>query len=626
MRIIGGSCDGVLGKFSIQSSPVMQTLKSQNPKSLNSITSISNNAIYNLPFIVQSGSRGQTSSDKKTEKGTKIISIFIKGETPKFNNGGIRLPILFKEEKDDKSYNKKGNGKDKEEVPERRKGISLTIVSKMNKVKKVKVGAGPVTWPKEVEGEKSESRLEIEKAVKEIERLGRAVPVLNRERSKGLTAGVIMELKKKRLWKSVVEVMEWLRKDDWWTWDLYNYSILVSAYAKLGKVSEAQNTFNRIIAAGLEPNKVAFTALIEAHTKQNLFSEAEALLRRMETSGPSPSRVTYQTLLQAYSQAKMFSEMEALFSKLCASESEDLLPDSQMYNTIICAYARDGRSDDATRLYRRMKGGACKPTLVTFNTLIDMYSRQSRSREAESFFRQMQEAGLQPDVITYTSLLTAYGRQGRAEEAQQIFRDMICCNLRPTSVAYGALVDAYGKAGETEKAQFVFDEMISKKLYPQVQTYTALIDSYCREGAMEEAESLFRRMRSQRIKPTEATYSVLINGYREICDVSGALAKFSEMDAAGIPPAVPHYSLMIRLYAETEDFDNAYLMFKEMVDSGLEADTGARRALLEACNDEDDKNEVMLLIGELSGGKESRTAKVVFEFEDEMKVPEGLAV
>jgi pentatricopeptide repeat protein len=65
-----------------------------------------------------------------------------------------------------------------------------------------------------------------------------------------------------------------------------------------------------------------------------------------------------------------------------------------------------------------------RPNVVTYTTLIDAYSRRGRWEEAAEMFERMKKEGRRPNMVTYTCLLNAYGAAKMMDKAEDVVEEM----------------------------------------------------------------------------------------------------------------------------------------------------------------------------------------------------------
>ncbi|BFI18316.1 protein MpPPR_35 [Marchantia polymorpha subsp. ruderalis] len=226
------------------------------------------------------------------------------------------------------------------------------------------------------------------KMMNEIRMTGDAVPVLEKQRKskQSLTregiVGTLVRLKQLRVWRSIMEICEWLAEQDWWQFGFEDYSLLMMAYGKEGEPEKAEELMKRLVTANHTPNIAIYTGLMEAYARTKMYSEAEALMQRLIKEGPPPTNLTYHTLMKAYVEGNRLDDAERVFSSM----NDEVKADGRSYNLMIHAYGKAGRVAKAHELYQEMKHLKLNISIVTYNTLI---ASQKNCRDAESIYRQV---------------------------------------------------------------------------------------------------------------------------------------------------------------------------------------------------------------------------------------------
>ncbi|BBN14786.1 protein MpPPR_35 [Marchantia polymorpha subsp. ruderalis] len=435
------------------------------------------------------------------------------------------------------------------------------------------------------------------KMMNEIRMTGDAVPVLEKQRKskQSLTregiVGTLVRLKQLRVWRSIMEICEWLAEQDWWQFGFEDYSLLMMAYGKEGEPEKAEELMKRLVTANHTPNIAIYTGLMEAYARTKMYSEAEALMQRLIKEGPPPTNLTYHTLMKAYVEGNRLDDAERVFSSM----NDEVKADGRSYNLMIHAYGKAGRVAKAHELYQEMKHLKLNISIVTYNTLI---ASQKNCRDAESIYRQMQAANVRPDVYTYTGLMNVYGKARRTEATQNLFDEMVACGIRPTRTTYNVLLDAYAKSKQVDQAEIVLKRMRKDKCTPTIHSFTTLVHAYALVGQMDKAEEIMRRMKSEGVAPNVFTFSTMMSGYAAAKDLVKMMKKFNDMKNVGLRPNQAVYTVLISAWGGQEDFEAVKFWFREMVNSGFEVDQRARSALIVAAKNPEHLKEALDLLEE----------------------------
>ncbi|XP_062178713.1 pentatricopeptide repeat-containing protein At1g03540 [Phragmites australis] len=161
--------------------------------------------------------------------------------------------------------------------------------------------------------------------------------------------------------------------------------------------------------------------------------------------------------------------------------------DGVLLSALVDMYGHAGAPGDARRAFEEMRA----PDGICYTSLISAFVRNDRFEEALRWFRAMVVAnGVWPDGCTFGSMMTALGnlkrvRHGREAHAQVVTRGL-CGNV----VVESSTLDMYAKCGMMVDARKVFDRMKVRNAV----SWCALLGGYCQSGEHEEVLSLFRQM------------------------------------------------------------------------------------------------------------------------------------
>lgn len=96
-----------------------------------------------------------------------------------------------------------------------------------------------------------------------------------------------------------------------------------------------------------------------------------------------------------------------------------------------------------------------------------------RSDEAIRLFEKMRWQGVQPNKMTFTAVLSACGHAGLVDQGRKFFKLMFeKYDLEPTIHHYGCMVDIFAKAGQLEDA---YDVIKTMRVEPNIIIWTSLL-------------------------------------------------------------------------------------------------------------------------------------------------------
>ncbi|KQK10131.1 pentatricopeptide repeat-containing protein At1g69290 [Brachypodium distachyon] len=149
------------------------------------------------------------------------------------------------------------------------------------------------------------------------------------------------------------------------------YSPILKAYCKEQKTAEAAQLVAEITAAGLQLDAGSYDALIDASMTAHDFQSAFTLFKDMREARVPNLRTSYLTIMTGLTENNR--------PELMASFLDSVVDDPRIeiathdWNSIIHAFCKVGRLEDARRTYRRMVFLIFEPNNQTYLSLINGY-------------------------------------------------------------------------------------------------------------------------------------------------------------------------------------------------------------------------------------------------------------
>lgn len=284
--------------------------------------------------------------------------------------------------------------------------------------------------------------------------------------------------------------------------------------------------------------------------------------------------------------------------------------DCVSWNTVISGYAKNGRMEEALKLFNSMP----ERNVVSSNAMITGFLLNGDVDSAVGFFRKMPkrdstslsalvsglvrngelnlaarvllECGNEDDgegdlVDAYNTLIAGYGQRGKVEEARRLFdgipddqgdgNEGERRRFRRNVVSWNSMMMCYVKAGDVVSARELFNRMMER----DACSWNTMINGYVQISDMEEASKLFCKMPS----PDALSWNSIISGYAQISDLKLAKDFFERM---------PHKNLiswnsLIAGYEKHEDHRGAIKLFSQMQLEGERPDRHTLSSVLSVC-------------------------------------------
>lgn len=332
--------------------------------------------------------------------------------------------------------------------------------------------------------------------------------------------------------------------------DLMVQTTLIDTYCKCGKVSFAENLFNRMF----QRNIVAWNALIGGYALNNHPHEAlVSAVEMQETDKINPDAITMVNLLPACAQLQSLSEGKSIHG---AAFRRGFLPFSVLETALVDMYAKCRELRSAECLFKKMT----EKNLISCNAMIAAYVRNGLNRKAMELFHELQES-VKPDAVTTASIIPAYAELALLRQGRQIHGSATKNGYNSNAFILNSLIYMYAKCGDLLAAQRIFDGM----LFTDVVSWNTIIMAYGIHGFGRASIDLFTKMQEKGIKPNGSTFVSVLSS----CSISGMVDKgwtyFNSMQQDyNINLQIEHYGCMVDLLGRTGDLNKAESFIREM--------------------------------------------------------------
>ncbi|KAJ0242820.1 Pentatricopeptide repeat-containing protein [Hirschfeldia incana] len=196
------------------------------------------------------------------------------------------------------------------------------------------------------------------------------------------------------------------------------YVPILKAYCKENRTSEATQLVREISSSGVQLDVESYKALIEASMTKQDFVSALALFRDMREARVVDLKGSYLTIMTGL--------LENQRPELMASFVEEVLDDpnvevkSHDWNSIIHAFCKSKRLEDAKRTFRRMVFLQYEPNHQTYLSLINGYVSCERYFEVVVLWKEFKEGRTKLDRDLADAFLNALVKGGFFGTAMQV--------------------------------------------------------------------------------------------------------------------------------------------------------------------------------------------------------------
>ncbi|XP_054814546.1 pentatricopeptide repeat-containing protein At1g10270 isoform X2 [Prosopis cineraria] len=197
------------------------------------------------------------------------------------------------------------------------------------------------------------------------------------------------------------------------------FNIMVNECFKLGKISEALSTFKKV---GTRANSKPFA---------------------MDVAG-------YNNIISRCCENGMLSEAETLFEELC---SKSLSPDVPTHRTLIEAYLKMERIDDALRVFNRMVDAGLRVVASFGNRVFDELIKNGKAIDSAQILSKMGEKDPKPEPSCYEVVIMGLCGEGLLDKGRDLLDEVMRYGVGVTPALKEFVTEVFGKAGRGEEIE-----------------------------------------------------------------------------------------------------------------------------------------------------------------------------
>lgn len=243
-----------------------------------------------------------------------------------------------------------------------------------------------------------------------------------------------------------------------------------------------------------------------------MFDHAMRTFDQMDELGTPRSAVSFNALLAACNHSKLFDKVPQLFDEM--PKRYRFSPDKISYGILVKSYCAAGSPEKAVEILKEMEEKRVEITAVTFTTILDALYRQGKSEEAEKLWDVMVENGCEIDVAAY-NVRIMYAHGGDPENVKALINEISNVGLKPDTISYNYLMTCYCKSGMMDEAKEVYEGLEENGCNPNAATFRTLVYYLCRNGDYEKGYKVFKESVKVHKIPDFATMKNLVEGLVE---------------------------------------------------------------------------------------------------------------
>lgn len=196
------------------------------------------------------------------------------------------------------------------------------------------------------------------------------------------------------------------------------YSSILKAYCKENRTAEATQLVSEVSASGLKLDASSYDSLIDAAMTSQDFHSAFSLFREMREARLPDLKMSYITIMTGLTENKR--------PELMASFLDSIIDDPRIeiathdWNSIIHAFCKAKRIEDARRTYRRMMFLRFEPNTQTYLSLINGYVAIEKYFSVLVLWNEVRRKGINFDQNLLDAFMYALVKGGFFDAVMQV--------------------------------------------------------------------------------------------------------------------------------------------------------------------------------------------------------------
>ena len=241
-------------------------------------------------------------------------------------------------------------------------------------------------------------------------------------------------------------------------------NVLLEVLLRHGKKKEAWELFDSMLDNHTPPNFQAvnsdtFNIMVNECFKEGKFDEAVDAFRKVGTKmGSRPFAMDvagYNNIIVRFAEHGMTLEAEKFFAEL---QSKSLSPDVTGYRTLIDAYLKEQRIDDALQMFHRMVDANLRVIPQYANRWFTELIQNNKAVECSYVLTKMGEREPKPDATTYEIVIKGLCQVGAVDVTIDMVGQIMRYGVGVTPVLREYLLDVFTKEGRREEMERLLDE------------------------------------------------------------------------------------------------------------------------------------------------------------------------
>ncbi|CAA6657342.1 unnamed protein product [Spirodela intermedia] len=316
----------------------------------------------------------------------------------------------------------------------------------------------------------------------------------------------INRLRKLRMNKRALEVMEWVMRERPYKLKELDYAFLLEFTIKLHGISSGEGLFARIPTE--HQNELLYNNLVMACLDKGLVRLPLAYMKRMRELALPISPYIYNRLIILHSSP----DRRKMVPKILIQMKADGVPmHTSTFNILLKLEADEHNIEGLSKVFADMKKSEAVPNEITYGILAMAHVAARLYVAAEAYVEAIEDAKSGSNWSTLDVLLILYGCLGREKELERTWRAVQeLPHVR--SQSFCLAIEAFGRVCRVDRSEELWREMRSTRDSKSTRRFNSMISVYCRSGLLGRASKLLKEMVLTGCDPNAITFRHLALG------------------------------------------------------------------------------------------------------------------
>ncbi|GLE01657.1 hypothetical protein PINS_up010491 [Pythium insidiosum] len=315
--------------------------------------------------------------------------------------------------------------------------------------------------------------------------------------------------------------------------DVVTYTNAIHACARgvPDNISQAFEILDRMQCAGVKPNHRTYGGVILAFARLDCWDDIEALMESIPFDADLKKNEVFISAINACSQTFQYLSATRLYTMLTR---DGVYPGEDVSGAVLSACARTNDLATMHEIIAFIESHQT-PSIFTYASIISAFGKARRVDDALAVFERMKLAEVQPDRVIYNALLMAASRSRRPDVVPDILEHMAQDGISWDVYTLNSLLELCQLSGDVERAQQYWEQAQQQQQHGMDRAnYEALLGVYFEAGQYEKILSLWHDdVTCRRRAKTSKTLNYLLRSCAQLAQSATAKELVAEFEARG---------------------------------------------------------------------------------------------